>query len=70
MISFYPVTCVEGVSIPSQVEFVIYDRLATFTQISMYSLASAQRGVALTQKEFSSTQASAALQAALSCHRV
>ena len=40
--------------------WVIYDRLATFTQMGAYSMSSAERGVALTQEEFPAVNASVA----------
>jgi hypothetical protein len=40
--------------------WVIYDRLATFTQMGAYSLSSAKRGVDLTQEEFPAVNASVA----------
>jgi hypothetical protein len=49
-----------SVSTPSQVEFVIYGRLATFMQKSVYSLALAEREVASAQEEFPASKMSAA----------
>lgn len=47
LFSYHHGTCFLGVSTPSQLEFVIYDILALFTQMGVYSLGSAYslRGV-------------------------
>ena len=50
--------------------WVIYDRLATFTQMGAYSMSSAERGVALTQEKFPTVNASVAGAALPPCLKV
>ena len=50
--------------------WVIFDKLETFAQMGQYSLASPERGVALTQDEYPSTKDSAAGPGVPSCLKV
>jgi hypothetical protein len=60
----------EGNQYLNDLFWVIYVRLASFTQMGAYSLASAERGVDLTQEEFPAVNASVAGAALPQCLKV
>jgi hypothetical protein len=60
----------EGNQYLNNLFWVIYDRLATFTQMGAYSISSAERGVALTQEEFPAVNSSVAGAALPQCLKV
>ena len=69
MISYYAPA--EGNPYLNDLFWVIYDRLATFTQMgATFTMSSAERGVALTQEEFPAVNASVAGAALPPCLKV
>jgi hypothetical protein len=70
MISYLSFAQAEGNPYLSDLFWVICYRLATFTQMGIYLLSSAKRGMALTQRQFPLVNASVAGAVLLPCMKV